>query len=78
MNVCIDFDLDIRCVGCGRESTFPDAEAQRVLHVDGVIYADVDRRCRCGSKRVRISVKFDGREKADSDEASEEGLRPPR
>lgn len=62
MHVAFDLDVDIRCVGCEAERPFP-SPAERVLEGD-VLYADVPEAeaCPCGSRRVRVDVKFDAEE----------------
>lgn len=56
MEFSVGFDVDARCAKCGAECEVPEGNATRVLHTDGVIYADVPTPCECGSTRIRVKV----------------------
>lgn len=57
MQVDIELDVDVSCVGCGVVRDFP-TKAERVLEGDA-LFADVAEMCACGSRRVRVEVVID-------------------
>lgn len=63
----VNFDVDIlvSCMKCGAERPLPAKNsAERVVEnvndERAIVYADTERACSCGSKRIKIEAKFDG------------------
>jgi len=53
--------LSCRCVGCGAEREVPEPDRPRMPAAEqgGAVTVEVDERCNCGSRRVRIELQLE-------------------
>jgi len=58
MRFDLEVDVRARCVRCDAERAVPEADRPRLPAIgpDNTVTIEVDEPCRCGAKRVRLTV----------------------